>query len=396
MNKKAELLNLLNGSILSGSLMMIWIGVVLTYFPKEGALAWLILIVIVLVSVFSTQKFLKKSLNSWHVLSVIILSIVALIVSSAFQTREIWILFLLPAGVSIVGLINLIIFLIRWHMKKKAGLKEEAPTHGSPVRVIIASVTVVFILPAVLSGYMRFFMPPSVEVSYPRIVVYDYEWKGNKGSEKGLSLYCSPDSKGDIGRYDWIAAAYLVSREWYDSPEEIWKDEEYVRRARFYRLGVESFNRNERRDFESRKCTDDLFLPYHIIQKGVRQGDFKNYRVEPIENIISSSDRVQFAVEFITVVANRKGKRAVEGEYGKEKRMLIPLDEKATPFAGSDSGDERYFNSEWLKMVSGLTEGTTITEEKEIVSFPDEENPSPEEKKPPSDNIDIPDDLGEL
>jgi len=216
MNKKAELFNLLNGSILGGSLMMIWIGIVLTYFPKEEAIAYLVLIAIVLVSVFLTQKYSQKTLKLWYFLTAIIASIAVLIFSQAFQTREIWRLFLLSAGVLIVGLINLSIFLIRTRMRRKTALKEKAPVKPPPLVFNIFSVIVIFILPLALSIYMRYFLPPLVEPDDS--VIYDYTWKGQNGFERGLFLYCVGDVDGDYGTYDWLSAAYLVSREWYESP----------------------------------------------------------------------------------------------------------------------------------------------------------------------------------
>jgi hypothetical protein len=411
MSRKPEIINLMYGSILGGSLMLIWIGIVETYMPKAEVIAWLVLITIGLCSVLLTQRYYQRFLKPSYFLAVISVSFLALFSSLAFQTREIWRFFLLPAGFGIAAISNLIVYFIRTKLKKKAETKEMAPMKSLPLGFNIAAAVIVFIMPVVLSLYMRFFMPPRVELSSPRIVVYDYLWKGNEDSEKGLYAYCPRGKrKDDYGYYDWIVAAYLVSREWYDSPEEPWKDEEYVRRARFYSTQVKSFDRNERRDFEVHRCfhsydyypgkdgqfREGLFLPYHIIRKGVNQGDFGNYKPEPLNDLISSSDKVQFAIEYITVVSSRRGKRAVEGEYGKHRKKIVLLDEKATLFAGPYSGEERYFDSEWHKMVSGLTEGPTITEEKEIVSPSDEEKPTPKRKETSPEDIKLPKDLGEL
>jgi hypothetical protein len=397
MSRKPEIINLMYGSILGGSLMLIWIGIFETYIRKAEVIAWLVLITIGLCSVLLTQRYYQRFLKPSYFLAVISVSFLALYFSLAFQTREIWRFFLLPAGFGIAAISNLIVYLIRTKLKRKTEREEMAPMKSVRLRFNIAAAVIVFILPVVLSLYMRFFMPPRVELSSPRIVVYDYLWKGNGDSEKGLYAKFPPDiRKGGYGNYDWIAAAYLVSREWYDSPEEPWKDGEYVRRARFYSTRVKSFDRNERRDFEAHKgqFRYGLFLPYLIIRKGVSQGDFMNYKPEPLNDLISSSDKVQFAIEYITVVSSRRGKRAVEGEYGKHRRKIVPLDEKAR-FTGTIF-DVRYSNSEWLKMVSGLTEGPPIIEEEWILSPQDEEKPSLEEKETPPEDIKIPKDLGEL
>jgi len=173
-------------------------------------------------------------------------------------------------------------------------------------------------------------------------------------------------------------------------------------RVRFYRVGVKSFERNERRDFESHKCENGgpysyetkqfgsgLFLPYNVIEKGIDQGGFLNFKPEPLERIISSSDKVQFAVELITVVSGGKEKRAVEGEFGKHRSKITPLDEKAAPYAGPYSGEETYFNSHWVSMLSGGEPEVEIRERPQPIV-------PPKKKEQPPDDIEIPDDLGEL
>jgi hypothetical protein len=124
-----------------------------------------------------------------------------------------------------------------------------------------------------------------------------------------------------------------------------------------------------------------MFLPYDVIIEGKRQGDFKNYKPEPLNEILSSSHNVQFGIEFVTVVSGSRGGEAIEGEQGIEKRKIVPLD--AIP---AKNGEEGYRNSRWVSMTSGKKPPVQVPEETRIETTPTPEiRPREDEKIDRSD-----------
>ncbi len=365
-NRRAGMINLFSGSILTGVLLTFWIAIVDSFMPKEAALGYTVIALIIILSTFIIQRYSGIETQPWHVVVVIILSLLAIVVSGAVQMREIWRLFFLPVGALISGIINFSIYFIRARNKKEAE-KADGPSIQKPwFGYIVSGLVVAFILPLVMLVYMRFFLPPIVEpgwvsVGYDYSLNYKWDEIGKTNPGPGLYLDSGVIERGDHRIYDWVVTAYLVS-----STSGLWDEGYYVRRARF--PDENSFVTDfgiVRRDFECPRYACNMFLPYDVIIEGKRQGDFKNYKPEPLDEILSSSYNVQFGIEFVAVVSASRDGEAIEGEQGIERRKIIPLD--ALP---AKNGEKSYLNSRWVSMTSGKNPAVQVPEDTRIETTP--------------------------
>lgn len=338
----------------------------MTFMPEEGALGYTVIALIIILSTFVIQRYSGFETQPWHALVVVIVSLLAIVASGAFQTREIWRLLFLPVGALISGIINFSVYFIRTRNRKEAAGAEGPSVQKPWLKYITAGLAAAFILPLIIAVYMRFFLPPIVEpgwasVRYDYSLKYDWDEMGKRNPGQGLYIEYDVNERGDHNVYDWVVTAYLVT-----STTGLWDEGYYVRRARF--SDRHSFVTNygiEGREYECPRYACDLFLPYDVVLEGKRQGDFKNYRPEPLRDILSSNDNVYFGVELITVVSGSRDGKAVEGEQGTERRKMIPLNASSTWY-----GDENYLNSRWASMTSDKAPPVQVPEEAEIEATP--------------------------
>jgi hypothetical protein len=345
MDKKRSIINIFNGSVLGAAVTTLWVG-----FADRGeinqGLAYFGIVALIVISSIFIQKYIRNVFPFLVFLSTSVISFLAIYFSFGFQTRESKRFFILALGTLILFILNLVIFLVRSTLLKKT---EEVDKQPVPKTILLFSAVlavIVFVVPIIFSVYLSSYMPPLVRPGGS--VKYDQTWQREGESRKGLLLSFWANGRGKVDDFHWVTSAYLVSREWKKNPDEPWKSGAYVRRAKFYNNRVESFDRNNIGDFEGDRYNSEFFLPYSVLEEGQVQGDFPNYRPEPIGSIALSSDRVQFAVETITVVSKSKDKFPREGVYGKIRRNIFPLDE----YAGHSLREENYPTSRWLAMVS--------------------------------------------
>jgi hypothetical protein len=361
-SRRAEMINLFFGSILTGALLTFWIVIVDSYIPREEALGYTVIALIVIVSTIIIQKYSAFDTSPWHAFVVVIISLIALIVCGAVQKHELFRLLFLPVGAAISAIINFIVYFVRARNKKAEGSPARKPWLG----YIAAGLAVAFILPLLIAVYMRFFLPPKVEpkwvnVEYDYSLKYDWDQIGKRNPGPGLSLDSGITDRGDHRIYDWVVTAYLVT-----STSGLWDEGYYVRRARFQDSG--SFVTDYgmvKRDFECPRYSCTMFLPYDVIISGKRQGDFKNYKPEPLQEILSSNNNVYFGVELVTVVSGSRGGEASEGTDDIERRIIVPLDARSARY-----GEEQYLNSNWVSMVSGNAVPVSTQEETGIGEVP--------------------------
>ncbi len=347
MDIKRGIINIFIGSVLGASFTTILLGFAIID-PLPNDIAYFAgFTAIILISSLLIQKTIQKEYHFLIFLSAIGLSVLAFYFSFGLQQREWERFFYLAVATLILFILNLVIFLIRSKLRKKGEqAKKQSITKTSLLYPAIVLV-IVLIAPIFLTVFINSFMPPLVEPSGS--VRYDEIWQGRGESKKGLLLSSWPRTRGNVDDFHWVTSAYLVSREWTTNPDEPWESGSYVRRAKFYNNKVESFDQNKPGDFEGDTYNPEFFLPYDVIEKGTEQGDFPNYRPEPLRSIIERNDRIQFGVETISVVSRSKDKFAREGVYGKVRRDIFLLDDYAGhPFAA----DDNYPTSYWQAMVS--------------------------------------------
>lgn len=361
-NRRAEMINIFFGSILTGALLTFWIVIVSSYMPREEALGYTVIALIIILSTFIIQKYCVFDTRPWHAFVVVIISLIALILCGAVQKHELFRLLFLPVGAAISAIINFIVYFIRARNKKA-----EAPTAQKPwLGYVAAGLAVAFILPLLIAVYMRFLLPPIVKpiwasVEYDYSLKYDWDQIEKRNPGPGLYLDSGITDRGDNRVYDWVVTAYLVT-----STSGLWDEGYYVRRARFRDSG--SFVTDYgmvKRDFECPRYACTMFLPYDVIISGKRQGDFKNYKPEPLQEILSSNNNVYFGVELVTVVSGSRGGEASEGTDDIERRIIVPLDARSARY-----GEEQYLNSNWVSMVSGNAAPVRVPEETGIEPTP--------------------------
>ncbi len=347
MDIKRGIINIYIGSVLGASFTTILLGFAIidplpndiTYFAGFTA--------IILISSLLIQKTIQKEYHFLIFLSAIGLSVLAFYFSFGLQQREWERFFYLAAATLILFILNLVIFLIRSKIRKRVERTEKQSISKTSLLYPAIVLAIVLIGPILLTIYINSFMPPLIEPGGS--VRYDQIWQREGESNNGLLFSSWARPRGNVDDFHWVTSAYLVSREWTTNPEEHWESDSYVRRAKFYNDKVESFNQNKPGDFEGDTYNSEFFLPYAVIEEGTGQGDFPNYRPEPLRSIITGSDRIQFGVETITVVSKSKDKFAREGVYGKVRRDIFLLDDYAGhPFAA----DDNYPTSYWQAMVS--------------------------------------------
>lgn len=350
MDIKRGIINIFIGSVLGAAFTTILLGFAIID-PLPNDVAYFAgFTAIILMSSLLIQKTIQKEYHFLIFLSAIGLSVLAFYFSFGLQEREWERFFYLAAATLILFILNLVIFLIRSKLRKKAEQTKKQPVSKTSLLYPAILSAIVFIAPIFLTVYINSFMSPLVEPGGN--IKYDQIWQRGGASKTGLLLSFWARTRGNVDDFHWVTSAYLVSRKWTKNPEEPWKSGSYVRRAKFYNDIVESFDSNYPDDFEGETSSSEFFLPYSVIQEGQVQGDFPDYRPEPMSYIIPGSDRIQFGVETITVVSNSKDKFAREGVHGKVRSEVILLDE----YAGHAYAEDNYPTSHWLAMVSG--EGT--------------------------------------
>ncbi len=347
MDIKRSSINIFFGSVLGAAFMTILVGFAIIDKTPNDLVCTLGIAAIILISSFLIQKTIRQEFPFFIFLSAIGLSVLALYFSFGLQARESERLFILALATLILFVLNLVIFLIRSKLRKKAEHIEKQSVSRINFLYPAVLAVIVFIIPIFLSVYLNAFMPPLVEPGGS--VRYDQSWQRGGESETGLLLSFWARKRGNVDDFHWVTSAYLISREWTKNPEEPWKFGSYVRRAKFYSDKVESFNLNNPSNFEGETYSSEFFLPYSVISEGRNQGNFPDYRPEPLSSIISGSDRIQFGVETITVVSKSKDKFAREGIYGKVRSDIFLLNE----YAGHTFAEENYSTSQWLAMVYG-------------------------------------------
>ena len=347
MDKKRGIKNIFIGSVMGAALTTILIGLAIIDPTPNDVIYFTGIAAIVLISSLFIQKTILKEYHLLIFLSAIGLSLLALYFSFGLQEREWERFFYLAAATLILFILNLMIFLIRSRLVKKA---EQAAKQVIPKTSLLHPLILlafVFIVPIFLTVFLTTFMPPLIEPSGS--VRYDEIWQGRGESKTGLLLSSWARTRGNTDDFHWVTSAYLVSREWTTNPDEPWESGSYVRRAKFYNQRVESFDQNRPDDFEGDTYDSEFFLPYSVIEEGTDQGDFPNYRPAALGSIIERSDRIQFGVETISVVSKNKDKFAREGVYGKVRKDIFLLDE----YAGRGYVDDKYPSSRWLAMING-------------------------------------------
>lgn len=350
MDRKRGIINIFIGSVLGAAFMTLLVGYAMIDPYPNDLVTYVGVTAITLTSSFLIQKTIQKEFPFLVFLSGIGLSVLALYFSFGLQVREWGRLFILALATLTLFILNLVIFMIRSKLRKKAEQGKKQPVSKTNLLYPAVLSAIIFIGPIFLTVYINSFMPPLVEPGGS--VKYDQIWQRGVESKNGLLLTFWAIPRGNVDDFHWVTSAYLISREWTNNPEETWKSGSYVRRAKFYNDKVESFDRNIAGDFERETYSSDFFLPYSVIEEGRSQGDFPNYRPESLRSIITGSDRIQFGVETITVVSKSKDKFAREGVYGKVRRDIFLLNE----YAGHAYAEDNYPTSRWLAMVSA--EGT--------------------------------------
>lgn len=380
MGRMNALIKIAGGAVFAGALFSCAIGWAERI--MNDALAWIGIGAALLYSIAILPLAPRLRLARWHGLVVVLTAGIGLYGSLVFTEVEFYRLIFVPGATVVFALLAFLVYLFRDRKKEAAGHS------GEPLLFAAVSVAVaVIVLPAVVGLYLRYLAPPPL-VPHSPAVVYDYVFEGTGRPVGGLYVDCSFGTKGDFGNHDWLAAAYLVSREWYDSPDEPWREGNYVRRARFYHLDIKSFDRNDNRDFEAHRCNwnqegnDGLFLPYDVVVEGRTQSEGRDIRPEPLAEIISASDKVQFGVEFVTVVSSSRSRKAEESVYGDHRRRFFTLDGEVIPYAGAHSEDDRFERSRWRALVSGGPASTPLYDG--MVPAPASTTAFPATETPPS------------
>ncbi|MBT8306780.1 MAG: hypothetical protein KJN85_07570, partial [Maribacter sp.] len=300
MDIKRGIINIFIGSVLGAAFATILLGFAIID-PLPNDIAYFAgLTAIILISSLLIQKTIQKEYHSLIFWSAIGLSVLAFYFSFGLQQREWERFFYLAVATLILFILNLVIFLIRSKLRKKAGQADKQSVSKTSLLYPAIVLAIVLIAPIFLTVYINSFMPPLVEPSGS--VSYDEIWQREGESNNGLLLSSWPRTRGNVDDFHWVTSAYLVSREWTTNPDEPWESGSYVRRAKFYNNKVESFDQNKPGDFEGDTYSSEFFLPYAVIEAGTDQGDFPNYRPEPLHSIIERNDRIQFGVETISVV----------------------------------------------------------------------------------------------
>ena len=77
-NRRAEIINLFFGNILTGGLLTFWIVIVDSYMSKEEALGYTVIALIIILSTYIIQKYSGLERRPWHVFVLIIGLLLAL------------------------------------------------------------------------------------------------------------------------------------------------------------------------------------------------------------------------------------------------------------------------------------------------------------------------------
>jgi hypothetical protein len=346
MNKKGSIINIFNGSVLGAAVATLWVGFVGRGEMNE-ALAFFGIAAFIVIPSILIQIFIRNAFPFWVFLSTSAVSLVAIFFAIGIQTRDATRFFVLSLVTLLLFILNLVIYFVRSALLKKTEEADKPPVLKTSFLFSSVLAVIAFVVPIFVFVFLSSSRPPVVKPGGS--VKYDQTWQRGGESREGLLLSFWTYTRGKSYDYPWVTSAYLISREWKTNPEEPWKSGTYVRRAKFFNNRVESFDRYNLGDFEGDGNNSEFFLPYSVLEEGQVQGDFLNYRPEPIGTIVSSSDRVQFAVETISVVSKSKDKIPREGVYGKIRKEIFPLDE----YAGHAFAEENYATSRWLAMISG-------------------------------------------